>query len=187
MVLRKVSEMLRKSIPVGGNDLMIVDKDDPEALVSKKSSIEAIALAAKALGGIGIHEGVTEQLGITTTPEKLTLFNDPQGFNSPALNVTPDKANNEIIVANAGIYDAVMKFSASGTTNTDFTLTVYVNGIATKIVAQRTTGAVGSVMNANAGFPLQLAAGDVLTIYVNSDDAGGADLRCIYMYFYVTR
>jgi len=184
--MKKVTQLVEDTAPLGADLLLTVD-DPNGSPASKKATIANVAKATEAKGEIYIYEGVTTQTGITTTPVKFALFNTPQGFNGRNLNTTPDKINNDIAVTNAGEYAAFLSLSATGTANTKFTAEIYVNGVGQKRASGRSTGSATDVMSLSVGATLQLAAGDVVEIYVNSDKAGGADLTAEYAQFIAVR
>jgi len=182
----KVSQLPEDTAPVSGDQLLTVD-DPNGAPISKKATIANVVNAARAKGGIYVNQGVTDQLNITTTPVKLAAFSAAEGWNGIALNTTPDKDNNQISVANDCDVTGKLFLGASGKANTKFKFEFYVNGLATtKFANARTTGSATDAMSVGVGGILELNAGDVVSVYVNSDDVNGALLTVEYAQFYIS-
>lgn len=140
-----------------------------------------------AWGFIKVYQGVTTQAGITTSFTKMTAFNTAQGSNGVSLNTTNDKANNQITVTNAGVYEVAISISTSGSANVTFVWEIYINDLSVGVGAERKISSGGDVGDFTWHAPLQLAAGDVVSIYVKSDAGGGASLTPSYAQLDVNR
>ncbi len=183
--MTKVTQLPEDTTPLHADLLLTVD--DPDGTpVSKKATIANVIKATDAKGEIYIYAGIEEQTGIAVTPVKLTLFNTAQGFNGLALNMSPDKSQNRIVVGQAGSYVATLFLAAIGTANTEFAFEIFVNSIATKRAVSRSTGSATSVMSVSVGGTFQLDVGDIVEIYVASDNAA-ADLTVKSAQFIVAR
>jgi hypothetical protein len=135
-------------------------------------------------GDINIAAGSTPQAGVTTTPEKMTGF-EANGVST--VGVVPDFANNEITVNVTGIYDIRLSVSFSGTANSTWDFLIAVNGVATRFGLQRKIGAGGDVGDTATYGSVELQAGDIVSVLVNSDQGGGASFTPVYAIFGVAR
>jgi hypothetical protein len=100
----------------------------------------------------------TAQTGVTTTPEKLTAF----AANGISDNMTADHTDDSITATYAGDYD----------------ITCYLSFVSTEQVysAQATSNATPDEMHVSFGGMLALSASDIITVYVESDQGGGASI-----------
>lgn len=123
-------------------------------------------------GGIRVANGVTAQTGITTTPVLLTAFTT----NAPASAlITPDQANDNITVNHTGTYFITFGTAFSGTGNSVVQMHVRVDAAETDIGFIRKLGAGGDSGAAHCSGILALTTGAVVTIYVETDNAGAGD------------
>lgn len=79
---------------------------------------------APVYGEIYTHEGVGTQVVATGVPEILTQFTDNDIASS---GVTPDQANNKIILTEAGIYKVTVDLSFSGSNSSSWLVSAYAN------------------------------------------------------------
>lgn len=123
-------------------------------------------------GNIYTLAGSTAQTGITTSAVKLT------GFASNGLysGVTPDASADTLTVAYAGTYRIDFTIAATGTTSTQFLFRARKNGVATSYGCELNFNATPDMENGSFTGYLDLSANDVITIYVESDQGGGASL-----------
>jgi len=87
-------------------------------------------------GGLYIANGSTAQGSLTGTPVKFALWS----ANLPAQNMTPVFGSNDIYVDKAGVYKAAFHLAFTGTTNGQFDFELYVDGVATGLIAERKLG-----------------------------------------------
>jgi hypothetical protein len=124
-------------------------------------------------GMLYVASGASAQ-SLTTTPAKLTGF----AANGPSAGTTPAHGSDQITVGTDGVYLIMGQFSCIGETGATYRLALRVGGveapeIATKFTASMT---VGDHVSASFVGLVSLSGSDVLTVYGESDDAGGADL-----------
>ena len=120
-------------------------------------------------GGLYVQDGVMAQAGVGITPAKMTGW----AGNLPAAGMTPDHANDQVTVGTDGVYVAWCQVSFIGAASTEYQAHLRVNG------AEQAEGwhAAGGIDPVGAGFVAvkSLSAADILTVYIESDDAGGQD------------
>lgn len=110
---------------------------------------------------------------VTTTPELLTVF-DTDGI---ADGMTVSNSGDSITAIIAGQYEAMAIITFTGTASKIFTFQFYVDGAAEGTTTTTTTNATPDAEQAVLFTHLDLAAAEVVTIYVNSADAGaGTDI-----------
>jgi len=127
-------------------------------------------------GGIYSADGVTAQ-GTLGTTAALLSWNYATAYDGLSSGgVTPDKANSKITVANAGDYQIHFDISFSGTGNASFQFHLRVGGVeVAQGAVSRKLGAGGDIGNCGFTTYKTLAAGDVLTIYVETDNVANTD------------
>jgi hypothetical protein len=113
-----------------------------------------------AYGSIFVSGATAEQQMAANVPAKLVLYT----HNGPALNATPDAANDEITVTAAGIYRVTGTFSFScSSPNIDARFFAAVDGVATVIGVQTRTSSTFTFGAAFDGL-LALNAGAVVSV-----------------------
>jgi hypothetical protein len=115
-------------------------------------------------GNLKVTGGAVSQDDIGTTPEKLTAFDTNGLYNAVTVSSTDDSLT--VLVAAKWRPMADIEFTSVGAATT-WTFMVYKNGVATGIT--RTVLASAGYISF-VGEILDLAADDILTIYINSDD-----------------
>jgi len=154
--------------------------DDPSGIpISKKATVADILEAGQAWGEIYIAMGSAAQAGITLTPVIMNAWNTADGFNGPALNTTPAKASNQITIANAGLYHINFNISASGSPNETFHWEIRLDGVSTNKFGGRKLGGGGDLGASTLTTLSAITAGQVLSVYVNSENAGGASITAM--------
>ena len=116
-------------------------------------------------GMIYTQNGSTPQTGIGGTPELLTGF----ATDGLASGTTPSAADDKITVSKAGVYLVLAQISFSGTVTTEFNLHIHKTGTTTNFGTHRVLGTGGDVGSCSTMGIVSLAAGDDVSIYVNSD------------------
>lgn len=119
--------------------------------------------------GIYVADGSTAQTGITTTPELMTGF-AADGISSDAV---PDHTADSITITTAGDYEVYFQCSFSGDNSTVFEFHIRVDGVEQPYGCHRKLNANGDEGSCSAKGQLTLAATDVITVYVESDQGGG--------------
>lgn len=118
-----------------------------------------------AYGGIYVADGATPQT-VNIAPAKLTAFTNA----SMVSRVTADPADDSVTVTEAGVYTGIFSASFSGSFNDTFEFHLRVNGIEQPEGSHRKLAAGGDVGSSTFGIlPKTLAAGDVVTVWVESD------------------
>lgn len=147
--------------------------DNTSGDISAQDARDMIVSVHGVYGMLYVAAGAAAQ-SLTTTAAKLTGF----AANGPNAGTTPDHANDQLTVGTAGVYLIHGQFSAIGETGTEYTLTLRKNGAAVTEIATGFTASlvVGDVHSCSFCGLLSCAANDVLTVYGESNDAGGADL-----------
>lgn len=127
-------------------------------------------------GQIYVTGGAAAQ-SLTTTPAKLSGFT----ANGLGVGATPDHTNDQITVGTDGVYLVMGQFSAISETGTTYILKLRNNAVAVDQATAKFTGSmtVGDVISASFVGLANLSANDVLTVYGESDDAGGANLTLV--------
>lgn len=126
----------------------------------------------------GIYSITTDAIAISaigTTAKKLAAFS----HNSPYNEVTPEYANDQITILTDGDY--FVTFSIAFETNAvvdagRYKFRVRVNGVESVIGTQRDMSGSSDAGSTGASGILSLSTNDVLTIYVESDDAGSDNI-----------
>jgi hypothetical protein len=93
--------------------------------------------------------------------------------NAASAGTTPDQANNEITVGTDGVYLIWVSIGFSGSVNTTFQGHLRVNDVESWAGFHRKLSAGGDVGSTSFKSLLTLSAGDVLSVYVESDSGGG--------------
>lgn len=120
-------------------------------------------------GTISTISSLNTQGSITTAAAKVTGF-DVDG--QSASDVTPDHTDDSITVTVAGKYKVEGQFSFAGTASKTFRFRVRVNGVESTIGCSRKLGTGGDVGSCGLNGILDLAASDIVTVYVDSTDGG---------------
>lgn len=121
-------------------------------------------------GTIYVQNGAVAQENVTTMPVKMTGF----AANGIAANATPDHATDSITINTDGDYIVLFHNGFSGAVNTKFQFRVRVNGVERPFGTRRKLEQTGDVGSCMIIAPLPLLATEVVTVYVESDNAGGA-------------
>jgi hypothetical protein len=118
-------------------------------------------------------DSVTEG-SIGTTPIKL------EGFAQAGLSsgVTVSAVTNDMTIVTSGVYEVLFSISfqivAAGDAG-DYDMHVRVDGVESKLGFQKTIPNASETVSATVHGFLSLTAGEVLTVYVESDEVGGTD------------
>lgn len=137
----------------------------------------------RAYGGIRVVDGSGSQ-SLSTTPTKITQFNDAV----PSSGMTSSHAADQITIGSDGTYKVDFSISFNGKAATTYRFHVRVGGV------EWAGGAHEYIANAaqvgGAGFHAVidgLVTNDILTIYGESDDAGGKNCDIEECQFIVTK
>lgn len=145
--------------------------DNTSRDISPQDLRDAIVSMHGVYGGLYVQDGSTAQAGVDTTPAKMTGW----AGNMTAAGTTPDHTDDSITVGTDGVYLVLCQISFSGTVNTEFQAHVRINDVEQVEGMHRKLGAGGDVGSASFVALKSLSADDAITIYVESDQAGGAD------------
>lgn len=123
----------------------------------------------KMYGEIYVKDGSTAQENIDTTAVKLT------GFASDGLSdgVTASNSDDSLTCIIAGKYQATFTASFTSTASTKWTFAFAVDGTIGNFQTIAETNATPDAVNVSLSGILSLAANEVVTVYVKSDDGGG--------------
>jgi hypothetical protein len=132
-------------------------------------------------GSIRTKDASTAQEDITTTPELLTGFT----ANGEYSGITPAYGSSTLTVGYGAEYGVGFRIDATGTASQTFKFNVRVNAVESVIQCQLPFNATPDPEHTMMFDYLDLDADDVLTVYVESDDAdAGTDLTPINMSFW---
>lgn len=155
-------------------DIQAIVDDVAGTPTSKKITVANLLAAGHAWGEIYLDTGSTAQTGVDTTPVLMTAWNTAAGSNGPSLNTTPAKASNQITADDAGTYLVLFSVDFTGDANDTFHCEIRVDGAVTGKRNGRKLNASGDQGSIGISTLLALTAGQVVTIYVESDDGAGA-------------
>jgi len=134
-------------------------------------------------GTIYLKDGSTQQADITTTPVKLTGF----AANGLYSGITPSHTADNLTVLYAGTYYFWFSIEATKTASQLYKFNIRVNDVEGNYQTSFPANADTSYFAAMHG-PLSLSANDVVTIYVETDDAdAGTHLTPVDMQLSVIR
>lgn len=117
-------------------------------------------------GSIYLRDGSTQQADITTTPVKLTCF----AANGLYSGVTPDHTTDSLTVLHAGTYYFWFSLRATKTASQLYKFNIRVNAVEGLYQTSFPSDADTSAFASMSG-PLSVSVNDVVTIYVETDDA----------------
>ena len=138
------------------------------------------------IGGMYVADGSTAQTAIAA--QTLMTGWAAAGVNGVADGMVPDKANNRITATYAGVYTITFNISFSGDIGVAYQFHLAVGGAEkAQACVMRKVGTGGDVVGGSFTTLVTLAAGDVITILVTSDDAGGADMTPVQANLVCTR
>ncbi len=131
-----------------------------------------LALTPAVFGGIAVvGEAAPQTLG--TTPEKVIGFDLARpNFAQSGLypeGMIPYLDDDSMVVLGDGIYLISIRFNAVVPIGTSIGLEVYVDDVASGLVAGDNLSNQSDIINLNVQSTLTLAAGDVVTIYATAD------------------
>lgn len=157
-------------------DLLALLADNSSGDISAQDVRDVVVSLHGVYGEMYVTGGASAQ-SLDTTPAQLTGF----AANGNSSGTTPDHTNDQITVGTDGVYLVHGQFSAIGETGTTYELELRSNGslvpgIRCKFTASMT---VGDHVSASFIGLVTLAADDVLSVYGESDDAGGANLTLV--------
>ena len=133
--------------------------------------------AAGAVEYGGIYSQESDAVALSTIGTTRKVF---AGFSAdaPANVVTPDFSSNTLTVSTAGDYKVCFYASISTVAAGDagqYKFIVNVNGTATRLEVMHDFSGASDLASLSVGGVLTLAASDVVTVYVESDEAGDTD------------
>lgn len=125
-------------------------------------------------GGLYVAAGATPQ-SLTTTPAQLTGW----AGTLSAHGTTPSASSDNITVGTAGIYKVDGHFTCTGVAAITYKLTLCKNGSAVTGIETQAKPAGTDLFTFSFTSLVSCAASDVLTVYGESDDAGGQNLTMV--------
>lgn len=149
--------------------------DNTSGAISPQDLRDFLLSVLSGYGHISLLGGATNQGSITTTPAKVTAF---AADGPSSADVTPAHGDDSITVSLAGKYEVNFQGSFSGTASKTFLLRAYVDGVITTIGCQRKLGTGGDVGSCSFTGILNLAAAQVVAVFVSSSD-GGTDFLMV--------
>ena len=134
---------------------------------------------------IATQATATQQTGITATYVKIDQFDTIVRQK----NMTISGVNNNITINKDGLFRVDATVSFTGTVDTNFEVTVFVNDVAQlNITSVRKTGSGAGDVGAMALFgTVNLSVDDVVDLRVSSDDVGGANFRVVRANFILNK
>jgi hypothetical protein len=167
---------LNELLEAAGSDLVYIVDDPAGSPEGKKITLANLVASFLEYGGLYTDDGIVTQSGITTTPEKLTLF---ANNGESSANVTPDHTNDQITLADAGKYLLFCQLAFSGTANATFKMHARLDGVQqNEAGSRRKLGGSGDVGSMSFLGILSVTAGQVLTVFVQTT-TGSADLTLV--------
>lgn len=139
-------------------------------------------LSDGAYGGIHVHDNAVPQaIPNGVTYEKLTIWDD----NDPSKNCTPDEANGQITLTQAGTYKVEAQLSmASATGNVNFFASVFVDGVEQEqLHFTRKISVAADVGSASLTGIVTVTAGQVIDLRVRHSDASPVNFTVSYGQF----
>lgn len=152
--------------------LLTLLADNSTGAISPQDLRDTVVSLHGVYGALYVADGATAQTGITTTPAKLTGF----AANGPSAGATPDHTNDQLTVGTDGVYLVWFAVSATGTAATLFQFRLRVGGVENNFGGRLEFNATPDEAQTSFVALVSLSAGDVLTVYVESDAGGGASL-----------
>ena len=153
-------------------DLQTLLADNVAGAISPQDLRDFLVTALGVYGSLSCFDASTSQTSLGTTPALLTCFTADGNANG----TTPANASDSITVNVAGNYDVYFQCSFSGTNSAEVAFRLRKGGVEQNFGCTRKLGTAGDVGSASFLAPgVTLAASDVLTVYVETDDAGGGD------------
>jgi hypothetical protein len=160
----------------------ILAKIQGVAVVGMPASLEhtlgqiRTAIVPTGCGGISVVDGSAVQT-IEGTAEKVTGFDT----NGPSAGgVTPDAANDRIVVNQAGDYLVFCQLSFLGGIGAAlYTAFIRINGVESSLSWQRRISAADATGSASCMGVLTLDAGDVLELYIEQDAGAEREITMV--------
>lgn len=138
------------------------------------------------LGGYGsllVYGGASAQ-SLTTTPAKLTAW---AANGAVSDSTTPSNSSDQITVDVAGDYWIHFNLCGTGTSTDYYIFRPAVNGTAVSNVGVRFTNSGTGQFTVACDCIVTLAAADIVTVYGESNQAGGSNYTAVYGQFIVRR
>jgi len=148
-------------------DLLALLADNTSRDISPQDMRDVLVSTHGVYGGLYVQDGSTAQTGVDTTPAKMTGF----AGNMTAAGTTPDHTNDQITVLTDGVYLVWCQISFTGAASTEYQAHLRVDAVEQEEgfhVEGATTAVAGGFVAVKS-----LSANEVLTVYIESDDAGG--------------
>jgi len=186
IVITKVTQSLRDTLEKKLAS-QFVDIEDLDDIVGEPAFAEIAA--------VDHITSAPQQTGINSTPVKINQFNKIVR----SKNITISGPDNNLTILLPGFYKIEFHFSMTGSTNTNFQVVPFVNGLQNgfnsfddddirHIDTVRKTGtAPGDVGAMSASGIAHLDAGDVVDLRVTTDDVAGANFNVIRANFIIAR
>ena len=146
--------------------------DNTSGQISPQKLRDFLVSSLGIYGSIYVKDGSTQQASLGSTPVKMTAFaNDGHSHGT-----TTAHASDQITIDVDGKYDVSFQCSFLGSASAEFQFWLRKNAVETDFGCYRKLGATGDVGSCSFfASAIDLAATDVLTIYVETDDGGTAD------------
>jgi len=144
--------------------------DNTSGDVSPQDLRDFLLSVLSGYGTIYVQGASTAQGSITTTPgAKMTGFG---GNGESSSDISADHTDDSLTVSVAGKYMVNCQLSFSGTASKTFHFKAHVDGAASLLGCSRKLGTGGDVGSCSFSGILDLAAAEVVTVYVYSSDGG---------------
>jgi hypothetical protein len=139
-------EDLTELLSPADDDELAIDDIDAGPRETKRIKLQNL-LGSLEYGGLAVKGGSGSQTLSTGTPSKITQFTNAR-FSTD--DITPDPANDKIIIGRTGLYYVGFHCSFSGTGNVTWDVYIYLNGLQQFGAFERKLGVGGDVGNASA-------------------------------------
>jgi hypothetical protein len=146
-------------------EILALFADNTSGNISPQDLRDFVVTVMGGYASLKTVDGVTAQTGITSTPVLLTTWDT----NGDSNGLTADHTTDSITIDVDGVYDVDCDVSFSGSSNAIIQMHLRVNGVEEEEGMHRKLSAGGDVGSAGFNGGLTLSAGDVLTVYVESN------------------
>lgn len=155
--------------------LLALLADNLTRAISEEDLRDVVESTFGVYGVLYVHDAVTAQAGITTAPELFT------GFVSNGLSsgLTVDHTTDSITAVTDGIYIVLFQNAFSATGNAIFDFHLRIDAVEKTSATHRKMSSGGDAGSVSFFDIVSLSTAEVVTIYVESDQGGGASITTV--------